>query len=114
MASAAQLSRAAGRAAPSHGSGQLPQTQVADGQRTGVIALDTDQSGGGTPILRIGRKFAGRHPAGPVRALQFVVHDLLPVEPVLDVRALDHETRLVPLTERPYDARRRGIEGVSG
>src|SRR5882672_7862351 len=50
----------------------------------------------------------------PVGAPELVVDNLLPVQPMLDVRTLDDDPRRVPFAERLDDASGRLVERVCG
>src|SRR5215469_12891843 len=78
-------------------SAQLADADVADLERSGVIALDTDQAARGEPIVRVPGELARRHPLLPVVAPEIVLDDLDTVQPVLDVIAADDEACLVPV-----------------
>src|SRR5207244_9326753 len=62
----------------------------------------------------ISGKLARRDPALPVGALKLVFDDFAAVEPMLDVRALHHQPRLVPVIEREHHALRRTVEREGG
>src|SRR5262249_652860 len=51
--------------------------------------------------------------AVPVFAAQLVADDLLAVEPVLDVVAVDDDPRLVPLADGPGRVLARGVQAVA-
>src|SRR5215469_958943 len=94
--------------------GQLANAHVADGERPRVIALDADQAAGGHAVVRVGGEFAGRDLVLPVSALQLVVDDLVAVEPVLDMVAVQDDARFVPVVVRVRHAGRHTVEGEGG
>src|SRR5215475_14550105 len=71
--------------------GQLADADVADCQRAGVIALNTDEPRRRQPVVRVLGELARRDTLLPVLAPELVLDDLHPVQPVLDVIALDDE-----------------------
>src|SRR4029077_8406774 len=95
-------------------SGPLADADAANRERSGMIALQPDQTGGRETVIRVGGKLAGSHAAFPFGALELVFDHLGAVEPVLDVVALDHEARLVPVIERQHHPGRCAIEPVGG
>src|ERR1700689_905686 len=97
-----------------HLSWQLPDADVAQRQGSAVIALDADIAFSCEPVVRVFREFARRDFRFPVIIPELVFEDLLAVEPVLDMRALRDDTRLIPPPERFDDSRGRTGQGIYG
>src|SRR5262245_45893240 len=87
----------------------MPQCQFAR-----VVALDAERARGREPEVREFPELARRDLRLPVRAAELVLDDFLPVEPVLDVRAVDDDAGRVPFAVRLDDARRRGVQPEVG
>ena len=65
-----------------------------------MIALQPDVAPLRAAELRPVFELGGLHLRFPIRAPEFVFDDLDVVQPVLDVRALGDDARLVPLPDR--------------
>src|SRR4051812_26439123 len=75
---------------------QLPDLHVAEREQAGMIALHADVAARSTTVVRPRTKLAGFYLRLPVRALELVVHHLLPVEPMLHMVAVDDDAGGVP------------------
>src|SRR5579864_8026721 len=91
---------------------QRADPDVADRERAGVIALDSDEAARREPIVRVLGKLARSDALLPVLAPEVVLDHLHAVQPVLDMIASHHEACPVPLIERFGDARGHPVEGV--
>src|SRR5579864_1423975 len=91
---------------------QRADPDVADRERTGVIALDADEAARREPIVRVLGKLARSDALLPVLAPEVVFDHLDAVQPVLDMIAAHHQPCAVPLIERFGDAGRHPVEGV--
>jgi len=85
---------------------------MADRKQPVVIALDADVSLLRKAIMGILPELACRDARLPVVAAELVLDNLLPVQPMIDVRARHHDARLVPLAGRLDDAAGRPVERV--
>src|SRR5947207_3756490 len=79
-----------------------------------MVALYRDVASRGFAVIRIGGELAGLHFFQPVRASDFVLEQLLTIEPVLDGVAVGHDQSRVPLVGGLHDTGRRRIERVVG
>src|SRR5262252_882526 len=79
-----------------------------------MIALDAEVALRRPAEIRVlvGRELARLDGGVPRRAADVVRRDLLAVEPMLDVRALRHDARLIPLTGRLRGILRSGEQVV--
>src|SRR3954452_10465845 len=94
---------------------QLSNADVAKRKRAVVVSLERDVPLLCAAVIRPVLELAGLHLGFPVRTPQLVFEGLGPIEPVLDVRALREDARLIPLTDPLwFGARRRRIERVGG
>src|ERR1700693_3665869 len=101
-------------ARPSGVSRQLAYTDAANRQSSRVIALQPDQSRRRRAVIGVCRELARGNPFLPVRALKLVFDDFAAIEPVLNMSALDDESRLVPVIERPPPTSRCDVERRGG
>src|SRR6185295_8822790 len=91
---------------------QRPDADVAKPEHAGVIALQPDVAAPGASELRPRVELRRLDLGFPVAAPQLVLDHFDVVEPVLDVRAVDDDARLVPLADRLQMPRRRRIQAV--
>src|SRR4029077_3742145 len=91
---------------------QLPNPDVADRERPGMIALQAYQARRRQAVVRVLREFARGNPALPVGTLELIVDDFAAIEPMLYVIASYDEARLVPMIERQHDPGRCAVERV--
>src|SRR3982074_1459184 len=91
---------------------ELTYTDFANRQSSGVIALQPDQAGRRQAVVGVSRKFARATPALPVSALELIFDDFAAIEPMLYMGALDNESCLVPMIERPHDTGRGAVDRV--
>src|SRR5215211_6819934 len=91
---------------------QRPDLDVSEREHAVVVALDGEVAGLGPPVVGPVVELAGLHLRLPIRAPQFVLHDLLAVEPVLDVGAARDDARRVPLANGLQEACRRGVQPI--
>src|ERR1043166_1800856 len=78
------------------------------------VVLEPDVALRRLPVLGPLLELALVDPLGPIRAPQLVLQQLLPVEPVLDVVAPDHDAGRVPFSRGLHHAARRGVQPVVG
>src|SRR5579859_5878474 len=95
-------------------SAQLADPEVADRERTRVIALDADEPARRKPVFRVPGELARGDALLPVLAPEVVLDDFDSVQPVLDVIAAHEEPRPVPLIVRLRNSRRDTVERVVG
>src|SRR5262249_27031190 len=89
----------------------LPDPDSAERDPAAVI-LEGDVTLRDPPVVRPLLELARVDALLPVRAAELVLHDLDSVQPVLDVVAVDHDPRGIPLADRAGDVLDRGIETV--
>src|ERR1017187_386051 len=85
----------------------LADPDIAERQRTVVVALDADVPSARPAIIRPGGELAQLDLRLPIRTAQLVFEQLRPVEPVLDVGSSHDDPRRVPFV-RGLDGSRRG------
>src|SRR5579883_2679287 len=91
---------------------ERPDPDVPDGERSAVVALDTDVPPGCPAVVGPGGELAGLDPAEPVGAAEVVREQPPAVEPMLDVGAVHDDACRVPLTRTLHDPRRRRVQPV--
>src|SRR3954447_25887744 len=78
----------------------LADTNVAEGERAFVVALERNVSAPRTTVVRVGDELAGFHLGQPVGAFELILEQLHPVQPVLDVRSARDDACAVPVADR--------------
>src|SRR3954465_13686945 len=92
---------------------QLSNADVAKRKRAVMVPLERDVPLLGAAVIRPVLELAGLHLGFPVRTPQLVFDGLDSIEPVLDVRALREDARLIPLADPLWLGALRGrIERV--
>src|SRR5262245_44259510 len=79
---------------------EVADPDISKRERTFVIALQPDVASLRAAELRPVFELGGLHLRFPIQTPELVLDDLDVVQPVLDVRALGNDARLVPLSDR--------------
>src|SRR5580765_8104974 len=96
------------------GSFQGPDLEVAQLERTRMVALEADDPALRLGEVRIGPELRLRHHRVPLWRPDLVFEGLLPIHPMLNVRAPRDDLRRVPDAADVRDVPRRHVEAVRG